>query len=146
MSDLGYVNELLDNTNEFYSIAMQQLDFYKELMGTKVRVWRLSSKAPQKKVFGVTDSSTQPGDPNREEFDHVVLINLNDMRNIYQKTAGQIEFYDNVKKLELGDVLIFARKKQEYRFKVNLVESFSEAEGVLFRYQILGQQETTVSN
>lgn len=138
MSKNGFVNQYLDNANQFYATSFKQFNFYKKLLGTKVIVTRIKQDSKYKQVFGSVYSSTMLDDEEREEFNYTILINLNDMKNLYQKMIDQVDFYDNEDKIKIGDILTFTRKKQEYKFKVIKQETFSEAGGVLNRYQLQG--------
>lgn len=141
MSDLGFVNKYLDNANLFYSIALKQFKVYKKLLGTKVVVTRILNDSKYKTVFGATYHSTLKNDNEVKNFDATIIINMNDMKRIFQKTADQLDFYDNERVMELGDIFIFSRKNQEYKFKVVNIESFSEASDVLWRYTASGLVE-----
>lgn len=142
MSKDGFVNRYLDNANKFYSTALKQFKFYKKIEGCKVIVSRISKDSKYKSVFGSIYSSTMVDDDEREEFPYVVVFNMNDMKKIFQKSIEQMDFYDNEDVLKLGDVITYARKGQEYKFKIVDVQSFSEAEGVLNRYTVTGMIET----
>jgi hypothetical protein len=141
MSDLGFVNKYLDNANLFYSIALKQFKVYKKLLGTKVVVTRILNDSKYKSVFGSTYHSTLRNDNEVKKFDATIIINMNDMKRIFQKTIDQLDFYDNERVMELGDIFIFSRKNQEYKFKVVNIESFSEASDVLWRYTATGLVE-----
>jgi hypothetical protein len=141
MSDLGFVNKYLDNANLFYSIALKQFKVYKKLLGTKVVVTRILNDSKYKSVFGSTYHSTLRNDNEVKKFDATIIINMNDMKKIFQKTIDQLDFYDNERVMELGDIFIFSRKNQEYKFKVVNIESFSEASDVLWRYTATGLVE-----
>ena len=137
MSKDGFINRYLDNANKFYSTALKQF-----IEGCKVIVSRISKDSKYKSVFGSIYSSTMVDDDEREEFPYVVVFNMNDMKKIFQKSIEQMDFYDNEDVLKLGDVITYARKGQEYKFKIVDVQSFSEAEGVLNRYTVTGMIET----
>ena len=141
-TNVGFVQQYLDNANQFYATALKQFSFYKKILGTKVIISRIKKTASVNIVFGASVSSTLPEDKDVEKFDHVIIINLNDMKNVYLKTAGEMDIYDNEDVIKIGDVLTYARKNQEYKFKVIRHESFSEAEGVLNKYTINSFTET----
>lgn len=137
----GFVKSILDATNQFYSVSLKQFEWYKKQLGTRVQVSRLKQLDKYKDVFGSVATSTLIDDDSLEKFPYVVLINLNDMVKLYQKSINQLQFYDNLDKLKIGDVLIFTRNDQEYKWKITDVQTFSEAEGVLYSYTIQGMQE-----
>lgn len=137
----GFVNSILDATNQFYSVALKQFDWYKKILGTKVQVLRLKNIDKYKDVFGSVASSTFVDDDNLIKIPYVVLINMNDMLKLYQKSINQLQFYDNKDFLKIGDLILFTRNNQEYKWKITNIETFSEAEGVLYSYSIQGLQE-----
>lgn len=137
----GFIKSILDGTNQFYSTALKQFEWYKKILGTKVIVSRLKTADKYKDVFGSTATSTLVDDTDLDKFPYVVLINMNDMLRLYQKSTNQLQFQDNLDVIKIGDVLTFSRNGQEYKWKVINVETFSEAERVLYQYTIQGMQE-----
>lgn len=101
----GFINQLLDNSNDFYAKAFQQFNFYKKLLGTRVIVTRVKNESDYRDVFGIIYSSTLLDDSDKEEFEYMILINLNDMNSLFQKNIDQIEFFDNEFVIEVGDVI-----------------------------------------
>jgi hypothetical protein len=112
-------------------------------MGTDVRVVRVLDESVRKLVFGATFTSDMIGDYETKEFKYRILINMNDMRKIYQQSIDTLEIYDNQPVLELGDLLTYVRENKEYKFKIVDVQSFSEAAKVLYRYTLQGYQEVS---
>jgi hypothetical protein len=143
MSKVGFVDEYLDNANKFYSLAMNQFDFYLKLMGTDCTIIRITNESKQKEVFGSTYSSDLIGDGEIVRMKYRILINMNDMRKIYQQTIDQFEVYDNRPVMHLGDIIEFSRDKKTYKFKIVEEHAFSEAADVIYRYQLQGYQEIT---
>lgn len=142
MSGNGFIRDVLDTSNKFYHISLKQFKFYKKILGTKVQVQRVISESKYRDVFGSLYTSENLDDCEIEKFDYIALINMNDMKKLFAKNIEQLEFYDNEDILHKGDVLSYKRKDQEYKFKVSEVETFSEAEGVLYKYTVIGIVET----
>jgi len=138
MSQLGFIEQLLDNTNHLYGTMLKQFAWYKKVMGTKVTVIRIKERSKYKKVFGSVASSTIPDDRDAEKFEYTILISLNDMLRLYQETSTTMTFYDNEDKIELGDILAYSRKDMQYKFKVMEIRTFSEADDTLREYTIGG--------
>lgn len=111
----------------------QSLDFTKVV----VKVWRLASKPVVNKVFGIIQPLASAGDEEREEFDYSMLINSNDLQNIYLEYVFQIDFYASEDKLRVGDILIVSQEDKEHRFRVERQESFSEPEGIVNEYELV---------
>lgn len=143
MSQLGFIEQLLDNTNRFYSVAFNQFDWWKKIQGTKCTVSRLAENNKYKRVFGSVASSTELDDSDLEKFDYVVLISMNDMKKLYQKSIDPLQFFDNNDKIQIGDIITFCRGKQEYKWKITEVQTFSEAEKVLQQYTMTGMTEVS---
>lgn len=142
MSSLGFVEQLLDGSDWFYQVALKQFAWWKQVQGTKCIVNRINAKEEKYyDVFGSVYSSTVKDDDNVEVFNYVILISMNDMKKIFQKSIDQLQFYDNEDKLKLGDIIIFSRKKQEYKFKIIDIQSHGEAQQVLNQYTIAGMTE-----
>lgn len=144
MSNIGFVHQLLDNTNWFYRTVLQQFEWYKKIQGTECIVTRIKESSSYKTVFGSIASSTLPDDSESDKFNYVILISMNDMKKLYQKTSDQLQFYDNKDTLKLGDILSFSRKDQEYKWKIVDVQTFSETADVLQMYTISGLVETNM--
>lgn len=141
MSKTGFVNLILDNTNKIYQISLSQFKWYKKVMGTKVQVSRVKENTSYRSVFGSIASSTLPDDDEADRFPYVILINMNDLKKIYQKSIDPLQFYDNESTLKLGDILIFSRRTQEYKWKVTDIQTFSETGDVVHQISISGLNE-----
>lgn len=141
MSDLGFVNSILDNTNRIHQIGLKQFSWWKKVQGTKCQVVRIKENTSYKNVFGSIANSTLPDDDDAEKFPYVVLISMNDMKKLFQKSIDPLQFYDNEGILQLGDILVFSRLSQEYKWKVTDIQTFSETGNVLNYYTISGLAE-----
>lgn len=141
MSDLGFVNSILDNTNRIHQVGLKQFSWWKKVQGTKCQVVRIKENTSYKNVFGSIANSTLPDDDDAEKFSYVVLISMNDMKKLFQKSIDPLQFYDNEGILQLGDILVFSRLSQEYKWKVTDIQTFSETGNVLNYYTISGLAE-----
>lgn len=146
MSNGGFVNIILDNTDRIYRLSFNQFEWWKKVQGTKCQVTRIKENDSYKNVFGSIANSTLPDDEDSEKFPYIILISLNDMKKIFQKSIDQIQFYDNEDVLKLGDIISFSRLNQEYKWKVIDVQSFNETASVLHQYTISGLTETNALN
>lgn len=142
MSKFGFVQSMFDNTNKFYKTGLQQFDWYRKILGTEVLVTRFKQVNKYMDVFGSVATAAMRKDEDTEQFKYVVLINLNDMLKLFQKSINQLEFYDNNSVLQLGDVLKFSRNKQEFQYKIIEINTFSEAGFILNQYTLSGLVET----
>ena len=141
MNNEGFVGLLVSNPNISYQIMLQQFDWWKMAQGTKVQVSRILENTKYRHVYGSIANSTLPDDRDAERFPYVILISMNDMKKIFQKSADPLQFYDNKSELKIGDILIFSRNGQEYKWKITEVQSFGESEEVLNQYSISGLNE-----
>lgn len=141
MSDLGFVNSILDNTNRIHQVGLKQFSWWKKVQGTKCQVVRIKENTSYKNVFGSIANSTLPDDDDAEKFPYVVLISMNDMKKLFQKSIDPLQFYDNEGILQLGDILVFSRLSQEYKWKITDIQTFSETGNVLNYYTISGLAE-----
>jgi hypothetical protein len=139
--DTGFVNIMLDNTNKIYQVSLKQFDWWKKVQGTECQVVRIKENSSYKTVFGSIANSTLPDDEDAEKFPYVILINMNDMKRLFQKAVDPLQFYDNQQELKLGDILIFSRYDQEFKWKITEIQTFSETANVLNQYTITGLVE-----
>ena len=112
------------------------------MQGTKCIVSRIVESSHYSNVFGSIANSTLPDDEESEKFNYVILISMNDMKRLFSKTADSLQFMDNEDKLKLGDILTFSRGKQEYKWKIVDIQTFSETNDVVRQYSISGLIET----
>lgn len=138
----GFVATLLDKANEFTRIAYKQIAFNKKVMGTKVQVSRTTEDNKYKSVYGTLYNSSLVGTAGKSSFEYVVLINMNDMKKLYQRNIEQLEFYDNEQVLQMGDVITYSRNSREFKFKIINIETWSDDENVIYKYTISGLSET----
>lgn len=141
MSDVGFVNIILDNTNHIHRIGLKQFSWWKKIQGTKCQVVRIKENTSYKNVFGSIANSTLPDDDDAEKFSYIILTSMNDMKKLFQKSIDPLQFYDNDSVLQLGDILVFSRLHQEYKWKVTEIQTFSETANVLNQYTITGLVE-----
>lgn len=140
-SNLGFNESLLDRSNLFYSVSLQQFKVQKAIQGIKVKVSRVKETSKYKKVLGSVYNSSAPDDDEVEEFDYTILIQVNEMKKLFQKNNNTMDFMDNDYVIHKGDVISYSRGNQKFEFKVTEVENFSDVKGVLYRYTIMGLKE-----
>ena len=141
MKGNGFVNELLDNTNHFYSVSLNMMDWWRKIMGIKCQVVRLSDSDVYRKVYGSIATSTLVDDSNAERFNYIALFGMNEMLRLFSKSTEPIQMYDNRDIIKSGDLLVFSRGDQEYKWKVTETFTFSEVGGVLNQYTLSGLTE-----
>lgn len=142
MSSEGFIKPIITGTNHWYGVSMRQFAWAKKLQGTKVMVTRLKKNDQYTEVFGSIAMSTLNDDESREEFPYVVIINMEDMLKVFQKSINQLEIFDNVDRLELGDVLRFTAEGQQFQFQITDKQAFGHAGSTLYRFTLQGLVET----
>lgn len=140
-TNLGFNEALLDRSNKFYSVSLQQFKVQKKLQGIKVNVSRVKDTSKYKKVLGSLYNSSAPDDEEVENFEYTVLIQVNEMKKLFHKNDSTLDFMDNDYVIHKGDTLSYSRGDQKFEFKVTEVENFSDVTGVLYRYTIMGLKE-----
>ena len=138
----GMVNGLLDKSSKFYAIGMKNIKFLMNLLGTTFVVSRPKENSKWKNVFGGSFSSDNTLENDYEQFTTKLIINLNEMKDVWNRNQGQIETYTPDGNLEVGDELQYTRNKRTYRFKVIAKQSYSEDANVLYAYVLSTIAET----
>lgn len=142
MSEEGMSSKYLDKANKFYEIGMKNLKFYLKFLGTKFIVSRPKDNSKWKNVFGGSYSSDSTLENDYEQFTTTLLINLNDLRDVWSRNKDTTEVYSDKGDLEVGDELQYTREKLTYRFKIIQKNSFSEAAKGLYVYVLSSIIET----
>lgn len=132
----------LDRTNKFYQAALKNIKAQLALIGTHFVVLRPKENSKWKNVFGGTYSSDSTLENDYDQFTTVLLVNNNDMRDVWNRNRESIEAITNDGSLEVGDELQYTRDKRTFRFKISLKQGYSETGGVLFSYTLMSIIET----
>ena len=132
----------LDKANKFYAIGMKQIKLQMKLLGTDFVVLRPKDNSKWKNVFGGSYSSDSTLENDYEQFTTRLIVNLNEMRDVWNRNRDTIESYTPDGSLKVGDELQFTRNKRTYRFKIILKQGFSEAAEVLYTYTLSSIIET----
>lgn len=138
----GMASRLLDKASKFYSVGMKSIGIQLKLMGTTFSVQRSKDNSKWKNVFGGTYSSESTLENDYEQFDTRLVVNLSEMRDVWNRNRDSLEATTNDGSLEVGDELQYTRDKRTYRFKVVMKQSFSEAANVLYTYTLMSIIET----
>jgi hypothetical protein len=77
-----------------------------------------------------------------ETFTTKLLINLNDLRDVWQRNRDSVEVYSDDGSLKVGDELQYTREGLTFRFKIVQKSSFSEAAKSLYIYVLSSIIET----
>ena len=135
----------LDKATKFYGIGMKNIKLQLKFLGTKFVVNRPLAGSKWKDVFGGSYSSDSTLENDYTQFETTLLINLNDMRDVWSRNRDSVEVYSDKPDLEVGDELQYTREGYTYRFKIIMKQSFSEAAKGLYVYVLSSIIETKES-
>lgn len=132
----------LERANKFYSIGIKAIGLQMKLLGTDFVVLRPKDNSKWKNVFGGSYSSDSTLENDYTQFTTRLIINMNDMRDVWNRNRDTLESYSPDNSLMVGDELQFTRDKRTYRFKISMKQGFSEAADVLYVYTLSSIIET----
>lgn len=133
----------LDKAQKFFSIGLQNgIKLQLKLNGTEFVVMRPKDNSKWKNVFGGSFSSDSTLENDYEQFTTTLVINTNDMKDVWNRNRDTLEAWTNDGSLEVGDELQYIRNGRTYRFKISLKQGFSEAADSLFSYNLMAIIET----
>ena len=135
-------SRLLERANKVYEIGLKNINLQMKLLGTDFVVLRPKDNSKWKNVFGGSYSSDSTLENDYEQFTTRLIINLNDMRDVWNRNRDTVESYSPDGSLKVGDELQFTRNKRTYRFKISMKQGYSEDAGVLFTYTLSSIIET----
>lgn len=135
-------SRLLERANKVYAIGLKNINLQMKLLGTDFVVLRPKENSKWKNVFGGTYSSDCTLENDYEQFTTRLIINLNDMRDVWNRNRDTVEAYSPDGSLKVGDELQFTRNKRTFRFKISMKQGYSEDAGVLFTYTLSSIIET----
>lgn len=137
----GFLKPIIDMTDAFYQVGLNQFDWHKKIQGTECLVSRVKRSSDYRDVFGSVYTSTLQDDEDNEEFKYTILINLNNLSRLFQQSITQLDFYDNKDVLQLGDVIKFVANGYQYRYKITDIQIFGTKTNFLNQYTISGMAE-----
>ena len=135
-------SKLLERANKVYEIGLKNISLQMKLLGTDFVVLRPKDNSKWKNVFGGSYSSDSTLENDYEQFTTRLIINLNDMRDVWNRNRDTVESYSPDGSLKVGDELQFTRNKRTFRFKISMKQGYSEDAGVLFTYTLSSIIET----
>lgn len=142
MSEESMVSKNLEKANKFYSIGAKAIKVQLALRGTDFVVLRPKDNSKWKNVFGGSYSSDSTLENDYEQFTTKLIIDLNDMRDVWNRNRDMIQTITDDDTLQVGDELQYTRDKITYRFKIVQKMSFSEAAKIVYQYTLSSIVET----
>ena len=140
MTDMA--SKMLDKANKLYSIGMKSIKLQLKLLGTNFVVLRPKDNSKWKNVFGGSYSSDSTLENDYDQFTVRLIINQNELRDVWNRNRDTVEVYTNDGNLEVGDELQYTRQNRTYRFKVSLKQGYSEVADVFYVYTLSSIIET----
>ena len=138
----GMVSSQLEKANKLYSIGAQAIKIQLALAGTNFVVLRPKDNSKWKNVFGGTYSSDSTLENDYDQFTTKLIVNLSEMKDVWNRNRDTLEVITNDGTLEVGDELQYTRDKRTYRFKVVLKQGYSETANVIYNYTLMSIIET----
>lgn len=138
----GMVSDYLNRSNKFLQIGMKNVKLLIKMIGTNFIVSRPKENSKWKNVFGGSYSSDSTLENDYDQFTTRLVINLNDMKDVWSRNRDVIETYSDDGDLEVGDELEYTRSGITYRFKIIQKQAYSEAAVGLFIYMLSSIIET----
>lgn len=132
----------LEKANKLYSIGLKNIKLQMKLLGTEFVVLRPKDNSKWKNVFGGSYSSESTLENDYEQFTTTLIVNMNEMRDVWNRNRDVIESYTPDGSLQVGDELQYTRDKRTYRFKISMKQAYSEAAESLFAYTLSSIIET----
>ena len=132
----------LDKANKFMEIGMKQIKFQLKVLGTDFVVLRPKENSKWKNVFGGSYSSDPTKETDYDQFTTRLLINLNEMRDVWSRNKDTTEVYSDNGDLQVGDEVQYTRAGITYRFKIIQKSAYSETSVGLFVYILSSMIET----
>lgn len=142
MSEENLSSKYLDVANKFYSVGMKNIKMYKKILGTNLVVTRTKYQSKYKQVFGGSYSSDDTLEAESNQFTVRLIINMNDMKDVWSRNRDSLEVYNDEDVLEVGDELQYTRENRTYRFKVVQKMSYSETASSVYVYVLSSIIET----
>lgn len=132
----------VERSNKFYKATLKTIKAQLAMLGTKFIVLRPKENSKWKNVFGGSYSSDSTLENDYDEFTTTLIINQNDMKDVWNRNRDSVEAITNDGSLEVGDELQYTRDKRTYRFKITLKQGYSEIGDTLFSYTLMSIIET----
>ena len=132
----------LDKANKLYAIGLKNIKLAMKTIGTEFVVLRPKDNSKWKNVFGGSYSSESTLENDYEQTTTTLIINLNEMRDVWNRNRDVIESYTDDGSLQVGDELQYTRDKRTYRFKISMKQAYSEAATGLYAYTLSSILET----
>ena len=140
MVDMASSN--LDKANKLYSIGMKNIKLQLKLLGIEFIVLRPKNNSKWKNVFGGSYSSDPTLENDYDQLTTKLIINQNELRDVWNRNRDTLEVYTDDGTLQVGDELQYTRGKYTFRFKISMKMGYSEVAEVFYVYTLNSIVET----
>ena len=140
--ELDMASKLLGKANKLYAIGMKNIKLQLNLLGTNFVVLRPKDNSKWKNVFGGSYSSDSTLENDYDQFTVKLIINQNELTDVWNRNRDTLEVYTDDGNLEVGDELQYTRGNRTFRFKVSLKQGYSEVADVFYVYTLSSIIET----
>ena len=142
MAEENMTSRQQDKAQKLYQIGLKNIKLQLALNGTKFVVLRPKDNSKWKNVFGGSYSSDSTLENDYDQFITTLIVNTNDMRDVWNRNRDSLEALTNDGSLQVGDELQYTRDGRTYRFKISLKQGYSETANSLFSYTLMSIIET----
>lgn len=142
MAEENMTSRQQDKAQKLYQIGLKNIKLQLVLNGTKFVVLRPKDNSKWKNVFGGSYSSDSTLENDYDQFITTLIVNTNDMRDVWNRNRDSLEAFTNDGSLQVGDELQYTRDGRTYRFKISLKQGYSETANSLFSYTLMSIIET----
>ena len=126
MAEENMTSRQQDKAQKLYQIGLKNIKLQLALNGTKFVVLRPKDNSKWKNVFGGSYSSDSTLENDYDQFITTLIVNTNDMRDVWNRNRDSLEAFTNDGSLQVGDELQYTRDGRTYRFKISLKQGYSE--------------------
>lgn len=142
MSQENMASKYLDKANRLYEVGMKNIKLQLKILGTDLVVLRPKENSKWKNVFGGSYMSDSTLENDYERFTTRLIINMNELRDVWARNRDNLEVYSDKDDLNVGDELQYTRENRTYRFKVIQKLSYSEVAKSVYVYTLSSMIET----
>ena len=142
MAEENMTSRQQDKAQKRYQMGLKNIKLQLALNGTKFVVLRPKDNSKWKNVFGGSYSSDSTLENDYDQFITTLIVNTNDMRDVWNRKRDSLEAFTNDGSLQVGDELQYTRDGRTYRFKISLKQGYSETANSLFSYTLMSIIET----
>ena len=103
MAEENMTSRQQDKAQKLYQIGLKNIKLQLALNGTKFVVLRPKDNSKWKNVFGGSYSSDSTLENDYDQFITTLIVNTNDMRDVWNRNRDSLEAYTNDGTLQVGD-------------------------------------------